>query len=73
MTKWELAQMMGASVEFKSNTKPTMYNTTLVFGKTRKYFNVASEDKIDYEYAAEMVFGMIRNAVDHVNDTWKHP
>ena len=72
MTKWELAQMMGASVEFKSNTK-TFYNTTLIFGNTRKYFSVASEDKIDYDHVAEMVFGMIRNAVDHANNKWNHP
>ena len=72
MTKWELAQMMGASVEFESNTK-TIYNTTLIFGNTRKYFSVASKDVIDYEYIAECVFAMIRNAVDHANNKWNHP
>lgn len=69
MTKWELAQMMGAELHFDRETK-YHYNTTVAFGNATKHWH--SDDSVDYEYAAELVFEMIRNSVNHSSNIWSH-
>lgn len=69
MTKWELAQMLGAEVIVDTNTRSN-FNITLKFGRCNRYFNFV--DAIDYDYLAEAVFAMIRKAVDHSHNTWSH-
>lgn len=69
MTKWQLAQMMGATLEFDSNPR-TNFRWTVRFGKSSKYFDCDANECT--ERAAELVFSMIREAVDNTHNTWSH-
>lgn len=70
MTKWELAEMMGAELIFDRNRSAT-FNTTLKFaGQSRRW--TTNGPTPNYEYAAERVFSMIREAVKHAHNTWSH-
>lgn len=71
MTKWELAQMMGATIEFDTNPR-TYFDATVFFGNTTKSFKY-EYDENPYEIAAEFVFEMIRKAVKHADNVWSHP
>lgn len=69
MTKWELAELMGAELTFNPASR-NHFNTTVAFGSESKHFH--SDEHVDKEYAAELVFGMIRKAVEHSRNVWGH-
>ena len=70
MTKWELAEMMGATIEFDANPR-TNFRWTVRFGKSSKHFNCHENEWP--EKAAELVFEMIRKAVEHAHNVYSHP
>lgn len=66
MNKWQLAEMMGATIVIDPPSR-NQYDVTVKFGKCEKHFASRYHADDFYEYAAELVFQMIRDAVYFAN------